>query len=54
MADESNGLEHDDEQRQPHGELREQIVIGDGEGEMQAVEDQRVHEDALATTQHDT
>ena len=31
-------LEHHDQQRQAHGELRKQIVEGDGEGEVQAVD----------------
>ena len=35
------GLEQDDEQRQAHGELREEVVVGDGEGEMQAVHRER-------------
>ena len=30
-------LQHDDEQRQAHGELGEEVVIGDGEGEVDPV-----------------
>jgi hypothetical protein len=35
----SHGFEHHDEQRQAHGELRKQIVEGDGECEVQPVDD---------------
>ena len=31
-------LQDQDEQRQPHGELREEIVVGDGEREVQAID----------------
>ena len=37
-------LERDDEQSQAHGELRKQIVEGDGEGKMQPVDDLGVHQ----------
>ncbi len=43
VAGEGDGLEDDDEQRQPHGELGEEIVIGDGERKMDAVEEENVH-----------
>ena len=36
-------FEHDDKQSQAHGELRKQIVEGDGEGKMQPVDDLGVH-----------
>ena len=32
-----HGLEHHDQQRQPHGQLRKQVVKCDGEGEVQTV-----------------
>ena len=35
---EGDRLEHYDQQRQAHGELGEQIVEGDGEGKVQAVD----------------
>ena len=38
---ERRGLEDEDQQRQPHGELGEEIVVGDGEGEVQAMDGQR-------------
>ena len=37
VAPQSNRLEHDDQQRETHGELGEKIVEGRGKGEMQAV-----------------
>ena len=37
------GLQHEDQEREPHRELRKQIVIGDGEREMQPMEGERVH-----------
>ena len=46
VTDQGHRLEHDDQQGQPHGQLRKQIVIGDGESEVQTVEEQRVHEEA--------
>ena len=40
------GLQDDDQQRQPHGELRKQVVESDGEREMQAMNRQRrIHGD---------
>ena len=39
-------LEHDDEQREPHGELRKQIVEGDRERELQPVDDERAIHDS--------
>ena len=54
VPDQGHRLEHDDQQCQPHGQLRKQIVIGDGESEVQTVEEQRVHEEASVGTQHDT
>ena len=38
-----HGLEHHDQQGQAHGELRKQIMEGDGEGEMQPVDDLSGH-----------
>ena len=38
----ADALEHDDEQRQPHRQLGEEIVIGDRERELQPVPDQRI------------
>ena len=38
-----HGLEDQDQQRQSHGELREEVVKRHGEGEVQAVNSQRVH-----------
>ncbi len=35
-------LEDDDQQRQPHRELREEVVVGDGEAELQAVPEERI------------
>ena len=32
-----HGLEHEDQERQPHGQLRKQIVKGNREGEVEAV-----------------
>src|SRR5579864_756937 len=35
---EAQRLQHDDQRRKPHGELREEIVEGDGEGKMKAMD----------------
>jgi len=35
---ERRALHDEEEQRQTHGELGEEVVIGDGESEMQAVD----------------
>jgi hypothetical protein len=35
-------LEEEDEERQPHRQLGEQVVVGDGEAEVQAMPEQRV------------
>ena len=37
------GLQHEDQEREPHRELRKQIVIRDGEREMQPMEGERIH-----------
>jgi hypothetical protein len=34
---------YNDEQSQPHGELREEVVIGDREGKVNAVQGESVH-----------
>ena len=39
-----HGLEHQDQQREAHGQLRKEVVEGDGECEMQAVNGEGVHE----------
>ena len=41
-APEAGGLHHDDEQRQPHRQLREQVVVDDRECELQPMPDERV------------
>src|SRR6478736_5529802 len=41
-APEARGFHHDDKQRQPHRQLREQVVVDDGEGELQPMPDERV------------
>jgi len=40
---EGEGFEDDDQEREAHGELREEIVVGDGEAEVDAVEGEGVH-----------
>ena len=37
VGPESHRLQHYDQQRQPHGELREEIVVSDSEGKLQAM-----------------
>jgi hypothetical protein len=40
-------LEGHDEQGQAHGQLRKQVVVGDGEGKMNSVNEERVVHDVL-------
>jgi hypothetical protein len=41
FAAEGQSLQHDDQRRQPHGELGEKIVERDGEGEVQTMNQER-------------
>jgi hypothetical protein len=38
----AHGFHEDDQKGQPHGELGEQVVVGDRERELQPVKDERV------------
>src|SRR5579863_5283326 len=40
VAAKTEGLENDDQRGEPHGELREKIVEGDGEGEMNTMNEE--------------
>jgi hypothetical protein len=44
-----DGLEDDDQQRQPHGELREKIVEGHREGEVNSVQQEHIHDGSKIT-----
>jgi hypothetical protein len=44
VSAQGHGLEHQDEQRQPHGELRKEIVEGGGEAELQTVDISGFHD----------
>jgi hypothetical protein len=43
VTEKRNGLQCHNQQSQTHRELREEIVIGDGEGEMQTMQEQCIH-----------